>query len=70
MKAGNVVGCIAMAIFALSFFVSDRMSSILGLLSIGLFLAAAWLRPRMWLLGAGAIAALAGLMFLILRNRD
>ena len=70
MKSGNIVGCIGVALFAVSFFFSDRMSSILGLLSIGLFLVAAWLRPRKWLLGAGAIAAMTGLMFLLLRHRD
>jgi len=70
MKTGNIVGCVGLAMFALSFFVSHRMGSILGLLRVGLFLVAAWLGPRKWAIGAGAIAAMTGLMYLILRHRD
>jgi len=69
MKRGNIVGSVGLVFFALSF-TSDRMSGILGSISIGLFLVAAWLQPRKWLLAVGVIAVMMGLMFLLLRHRD
>ena len=70
MRAANVVGCVAIASFIASFYASNSISNILGLLAIGLLLVAGLIGSRKWFISLGAIALYVGIMYILMRHRD
>ena len=69
-KLGNILGCVGLAAFGISFFLSQRLSNIFGILAICLFVVAGILESRKWFIAVGVILLIIGIMYLLLLHRD
>jgi hypothetical protein len=70
MKPRDTIGWLGVASFFVAFFVSDRLSNILGLLGIGLLLAASLFASRKWFIALGGALLLIGVMYLVMAHKD
>jgi predicted Abi (CAAX) family protease len=70
LRPGNLAGCLALILFFTSFLVSDKTTSILGILGPVLLLLAGMLKPRAWLFAFAGILLLIGFVSLMLWHQD
>jgi hypothetical protein len=70
MRPKDSIGWLGVASFLASFFVSNRVSNILGLLGIGLLFAGALLGSRKWFIVLGVVLLMIGAMYLLMAHKD